>query len=113
MAEGCPKSGANLPAAVRIAAGLMLTTLLWKLLLPGAATSTLIAVATLRPMVQRLPLVPACDALLAPLVLALLGTPSGPAAAVMLVATLVLATHLVVGGASPLRHLFTSAKRRV
>lgn len=90
---------------VRIALSLVLTALLWKLLLPELPVGTLVAVATLRMMVHRLPLIPARDALLAPLVLALLGPGSGIAAATMLVAALVLATHIVfgvLGAAGPL-----------
>jgi len=83
--------------SLRIVLGLVLTALLWKLLLPGNSWMILIAVATLRMMVHRLPLVPARDALLAPLILALLGPGSGLAAATMLVAALTLVTHLGVG----------------
>lgn len=83
---------------LRILLSLVLTALLWKLLLPGLPAMILVAVATLRMMVHRLPLVPARDALLAPLVLSLLGSGSGLAAATMLVAALTLVTHVVVGG---------------
>lgn len=95
---------------VRIALGLVLTAVLWKLLLPGLSSIMLIAVATLRMMVHRLPLVPARDALLAPLVLALLGPGSGLAAATMLVAALTLVTHLVVGAITALAS-FLPARR--
>lgn len=84
--------------SVRIVLGLILTALLWKLLLPGLSWTMLVAVATLRMMIHRLPLVPARDALLAPLTLALLGPGSGLAAATMLVAALTLVTHVAVGG---------------
>ena len=87
---------------LRIAIGLLATGLLWSLLLPGLPATTLIAVATLRMMVHRLPLLPSRDALLAPLILALLGAASGLAAATMLVAALSLVAHLLVGTATSL-----------
>lgn len=90
---------------VRIALSLVLTAMLWKMLVPALPATTLVAVATLRMMVHRLPLVPARDTLLAPILLALLGPASGLAAATMLVAALTLGTHLVVGLATAITPL--------
>ncbi|MBQ1499702.1 MAG: hypothetical protein IIZ38_15450 [Sphingomonas sp.] len=96
--------------SLRIVLGLIFTALLWKLLLPGLSPMILIAVATLRMMVHRLPLVPARDALLAPLVLALLGPGSGLAAATMLVAALTLVTHLAVGAITSIATFLPAAR---
>ncbi|MBB4101155.1 hypothetical protein [Sphingomonas kyeonggiensis] len=96
--------------SLRIVLGLILTALLWKLLLPGLSWTMLVAVATLRMMVHRLPLVPARDALLAPLTLALLGPASGLAAATMLVAALTLVTHIAVGALTSIASFLPSGR---
>jgi hypothetical protein len=97
----------------RILLNFALTALLWKLLLPSVPTAALFLVATLRMMLTRLPFVPARDALLAPLIVALLGNASGLAGAVLFVATLTIATHVVVGGASALADMVGRPKPRL
>ena len=96
--------------SLRIVLSLVLTALLWKLLLPDLSPMLLIAVATLRMMVHRLPLIPARDALLAPLILALLGPGSGLAAATMLVAALTLVTHMAVGAITSIASLLSASR---
>ncbi|WP_010545618.1 hypothetical protein [Sphingomonas elodea] len=97
----------------RILLSLVLTALLWKLLLPSVPTAALFLVGTLRMMLSRLPFIPAREALLAPLIVALLGDSAGLAGAVLFVATLMLAAHVVVGGASALADMVTRPKRRL
>lgn len=97
----------------RILINLALTALLWKLLLPAVPVAALILVATLKMMLSRLPFVPAREALLAPLIVTLLGDSAGLAGAVLFVATLMLATHVVVGGASALADMVGRPKQRL
>ncbi|UYY76967.1 hypothetical protein [Sphingomonas sp. R1] len=98
---------------VRILLSLVLTALLWKLLLPSVPAAALFLVGTLRMMLSRLPFVPAREALLAPLIVALLGDSAGLAGAVLFVATLMLAAHVVVGGASALADMVARPKPRI
>ncbi|WP_157084775.1 hypothetical protein [Sphingomonas pituitosa] len=95
---------------VRILLSLVLTALLWKLLLPVVPAAALFLVGTLRMMLSRLPFVPAREALLAPLIVALLGDSAGLAGAVLFVATLMLAAHVVVGGVAALADMVTRSK---
>jgi hypothetical protein len=97
----------------RILLSLGLTALLWKLLLPAVPTAALFLVGTLRMMLSRLPFVPAREALLAPLIVALLGDAAGLAGAVLFVATLMLAAHVVVGGASALADMIARPRPRL
>lgn len=97
----------------RILLSLLLTALLWKLLLPAVPAAALFLVGTLRMMLSRLPFIPAREALLAPLIVALLGDAAGLAGAVLFVATLMLAAHVVVGGVSALADMVTRPKPRL
>ncbi|SFK25892.1 hypothetical protein SAMN03159338_3726 [Sphingomonas sp. NFR04] len=97
----------------RILLSLVLTALLWKLLLPSISVAALFLVGTLRMMMSRLPFVPAREALLAPLIVALLGDSAGLAGAVLFVATLMLATHVVVGGVSALADFVARPRARL
>lgn len=97
----------------RILINLFLTALLWKLLLPAVPVAALILVSTLKMMLSRLPFVPAREALLAPLIVTLLGDSAGLAGAVLFVATLMLATHVIVGGASALADVVARPKTRL
>ncbi len=97
----------------RILLSLLLTALLWKLLLPAVPTAALFVVGTLRMMLSRLPFIPAREALLAPLIVALLGDAAGLAGAVLFVATLMLAAHVVVGGAAALADMVVRPKPRL
>jgi hypothetical protein len=98
---------------IRILLSLVLTALLWKLLLPSVSMTALFLVGTLRMMMSRLPFVPAREALLAPLIVALLGDSAGLAGAVLFVATLMLAAHVVVGGLSSLADFIARSKPRL
>jgi hypothetical protein len=97
----------------RILLSLVLTALLWKLLLPSVSVAALFLVGTLRMMMSRLPFVPAREALLAPLIVALLGDAAGLAGAVLFVATLMLAAHVVVGGVSALADFVARPRPRL
>jgi len=97
----------------RILLSLVLTALLWKLLLPSVSVAALFLVGTLRMMMSRLPFVPAREALLAPLIVALLGEAAGLAGAVLFVATLMLAAHVVVGGVSALADFVARPRPRL
>lgn len=83
--------------SVRIALCLFLTAMMMHLLVPTVSVTMLVVVATLQMMVGRLPLLPARDALLAGLCMVLLGASSGVTAAMTLIATLLVAAHLIVG----------------
>ncbi|MET3711418.1 MFS family permease [Sphingomonas trueperi] len=98
---------------LRILLSLVLTALLWKLLLPSISIAALFLVGTLRMMMSRLPFIPAREALLAPLIVALLGDSAGLAGAVLFVATLMLAAHVVVGGVSSLADFVARSKPRL
>lgn len=98
---------------LRILLSLVLTALLWKLLLPSISIAALFLVGTLRMMMSRLPFIPAREALLAPLIVALLGDSAGLAGAVLFVATLMLAAHVVVGGISSLADFVARSKPRL
>ncbi|MGN7998379.1 hypothetical protein [Sphingomonas sp. 22176] len=97
----------------RILLSLLLTALLWKLLLPSISMAALFLVGTLRMMISRLPFIPAREALLAPLIVALLGDAAGLAGAVLFVATLMLAAHVVVGAVSSLADFLARSKPRL
>ena len=97
----------------RILLSLVLTALLWKLLLPSVSVAALFLVGTLRMMMSRLPFVPAREALLAPLIVALLGDAAGLAGTVLFVATLMLAAHVVVGGVSALADFVARPRPRL
>ena len=82
---------------VRVALHLGLSALLWHLLLPAVPLGSWVALATVRQMVSRLPLVSNKDILFAGLTVFLLGSAGGVASAIATVASLTVAAHLVVG----------------
>lgn len=89
----------------RIVLSLTLVATLWHLLVPSLALQMLVVVATMRMMIYRLPLLPARDALLAGLVLVLLGKASEVTAAIALMAGLMIIAHLAVGTVTSLIEL--------
>jgi hypothetical protein len=81
----------------RILGGTLLSAAMWHLLLPAVALSTWLMLASLRLLVSRLPLIPNKELVFAGLALFLIGRDAAVADAMALMASLVLATHLVVG----------------
>lgn len=83
--------------AARITLALILTTAMWHMLLPDIGLTGLFSLVTLRMMVSRLPLVPDKDVVFAGLVFALLGQHGDTSAAMALMASLLVAAHVIVG----------------
>lgn len=81
----------------RIGTNLVLTAALWHLLLPDVSLGWWMALATLRMMLSRLPLLPNKDVLFAGLAILLLGRDAQITAVMAFMASLTLATHLLVG----------------
>jgi hypothetical protein len=81
----------------RIALSVVLLTAMWHALLPTLGLGALLSLATLRMMLWRLPLLPSKDVLFAGLVVMLLGRHTDVSAAMALMASLVVGTHVVVG----------------
>ena len=94
----------------RLAATTALSTMLWHFGLPGVALSTWIMLAALQLLVTRLPLVPNKDLVFAATTLLLVGGDSGIGALVTVIATLLLAAHLLIGAALAGSDLIDAAK---
>jgi len=89
----------------RIALSVVLTAAMWHALLPALRPGALLSLVTLRMMLWRLPLLPSKDILFAGLVVVLLGRHTDVSAAMALMASLVVGTHVAVGalaGAVPI-----------
>ena len=82
---------------LRIALHVGLAALMWHLLLPGVTMGAWMALATIRQMVSRLPLVSNKDVLFAGVAMVLLGDAGGVAGAIATVSGLTVAAHLLVG----------------
>lgn len=82
---------------VRIALWLILSAVMWHVMLPGIATGTWLALATVRMMISRLPLVANKDILFAAATMLLFGKNADVSAAVAFTASLTLVAHLFVG----------------
>lgn len=74
-----------------------LAALMWHLALPQIALGWWLVLAALRQLLSRLPLMPNKDLAFAALTAVLIGDRSGIAAVLTVVATLMLATHILVG----------------
>ncbi len=95
-----PATKQRMVAAVhfaRIAANLLLYALLWHLMLPDVAISWWVMLSTVRLVLSRLPLVPNKDVLFAGVATFLVGREGEIAEILALLASLLLATHLLVG----------------
>ena len=82
---------------LRIAAQLIIPTLLWREVLPGVPLHLWFVLATLRMLVSRLPLVPNKDVVFAGIAVYLLGPEADVANLLTMLAGLMLAAHLLVG----------------
>lgn len=81
----------------RIALAVLFAMCLWHLLLPAVAIGWWLALATLRMMLSRLPLLPNKDVLFAGATMLLLGRAADVSAVIALMASLGIAAHLIVG----------------
>jgi hypothetical protein len=95
----------------RIVGVMLLSAAMWHLLLPQVALSTWVMLATLRLLVSRLPLIPNKELVFAGLALMLAGRDAATAEAMTLIASLFLATHLVVGVAVGAAELLPAGRR--
>ncbi|WP_230461308.1 hypothetical protein [Sphingobium sp. CAP-1] len=82
---------------LRIAATTLLAAAMWHMLLPSVDVGTWILLSTLRQLISRLPLLPNKDVVFAGMAAFLIGRDSEIVSAMALMATLILATHLIVG----------------
>lgn len=83
----------------RLVATTILSGLLWHLALPDVPLIWLVLLATLQLLVTRLPFVPSKDLLFANLAVFLIGNDGNIAIVVSIIATALVATHLLLGGA--------------
>ena len=84
---------------VRVLASALLAAVMWHLLLPSIALSWWLLLGTLRQLLSRLPLLPNKDLVFAGIAAFLIGPAEQITAAMTLMATLILATHLIIGTA--------------
>jgi len=82
---------------LRIVAVTVLAGVMWHLLLPSVSLSMWILLGTMRQLISRLPLIPNKDIVFAGLAAFMIGHDSQIASAMALMATLILAAHLIVG----------------
>jgi hypothetical protein len=82
---------------LRILATTLLAAMMWHLLLPSVDLSMWIILGTIRQLLSRLPLLPNKDVVFAGVAAFLIGRDSDIVSAMALMATLILAAHLVVG----------------
>lgn len=82
---------------LRIIATTVLAAMMWHLLLPDIALSWWILLGTLRQLVSRLPFLPNKDVVFAGMAAFLIGRDSEIVSAMALMASLILAAHLLVG----------------
>lgn len=83
---------------VRVIATTVLAAIMWHLLLPSVALTWWLLLGTLRQLLSRLPLLPNKDLVFAGIAAFLVGPTQQITAAMTLMATLILAAHLLVGG---------------
>jgi hypothetical protein len=95
----------------RIVGMMLCSAMMWHILLPQVALSTWVMLATLRLLVSRLPLIPNKELVFAGLALMLAGRDAATAEAMTLIASLFLATHLLVGVAVGAAELLPAGRR--
>ncbi|MES2057345.1 MAG: hypothetical protein V4564_15535 [Pseudomonadota bacterium] len=82
---------------LRVVISLVLIAILWSLMLPGVKIGEWVALAAMRMMVSRLPLLPNKEVMFAGLTMVLLGRNTDVAVMTALIASLTLGLHLAVG----------------
>jgi hypothetical protein len=82
---------------VRIAVATLLTAYAWHLVLPDVGLQWWVLLSALRMLVSRLPLLPNKDIVFAGLAVFLIGHDAEIGALMTMMASLILATHLVLG----------------
>jgi hypothetical protein len=92
--------------AGRIAIKAALAALLWSLILPQAPLSLWLALAAARLLLSRLPFLPNKDLVFAGLAVALVGQQTDIVSAMALMASLVLAVHVIVGATLAVADVF-------
>ncbi len=95
----------------RIVGGMLLAAAMWHLLLPKVPVSAWLMLATLRLLVSRLPLIPNKELVFAGLALFLIGPDAAVADAMALMASLFVATHLILGVTLGATELAGAARR--
>jgi hypothetical protein len=96
---------------LRIFAYVGLTALMWHLVLPDQPYIVWLALATLRMLISRLPLLPNKDVVFAGLAVLMLGHDAEISSLMTMIAALLLVTHLVVGTIFALVDLVTERVR--
>jgi hypothetical protein len=96
----------------RIVANLLLYAWLWHLMLPGVAIGWWVMLSTVRLVLSRLPLVPNKDVLFAGVATFLVGREGEIAEVLALLASLLLAAHMLVGIAIGASGIFRKRKGR-
>ncbi len=89
----------------RIATVILLAGWMWHFAVPSIAIGSWVLLATLRMLVSRLPLTPDKDLVFAGLAAFLIGGNTAVADLLTMMATLILGTHVVIGGALGLSEL--------
>jgi hypothetical protein len=97
--------------SARVIATTVLAATMWHLVLPAVALSWWLLLATLRQLLSRLPLLPNKDLVFAGIAAFLIGPAQQITAAMTLMATLILAGHLAVGGVLGMSELFNREDR--
>jgi hypothetical protein len=90
----------------RVLATTLLIGIMWNTALPQVPLILLILLATLQLLVMRLPFVPSKELVFANLAVFLIGHDSDVATLIRVIATLILATHLVIGAVLVVEELF-------
>jgi hypothetical protein len=90
----------------RLVVTTLMSGLLWHIALPGEPLGWLVLLATLQLLVTRLPFIPNKDLVFASLAVFLIGHDSEVTALIAMIATTILATHLIIGGVLAIADLF-------
>lgn len=96
----------------RIVISALLAAVMWHLLLPSVALSWWLILSTARQLLSRLPFLPNKDVVFAGLAVFLVGSDQQIIAAMTLMATLILAAHLVAGATLGLSALVQEERAR-